>query len=229
MSTAPDPAHQGAPAPSSVGAIRLKLSLKGQPIQAYGFDNPIITVGRQPDCDICVDNPGVSRQHFRIERNADGEYRVLDQGSANGTYLNDYPIRAATLRDRDVIGFGKYSLEVGIERLVGGGSENPRQREPQSGEGVTVMLSAAEVRRMMAEGRPAEAPRPTPQHAPRHAPQPAPQHSPQRSPQQSAGPPAGPAPEPRQFTSLPSAYVFIMVILGVLVIGALAYVWWVAR
>jgi hypothetical protein len=103
-------------------------------------------------CEIYVDNPGVSRQHFRIMRGEQGDYRVVEQGSSNGTYLNDRPIQVAALRDGDTIQFSKYSLLVGLEELVGGKSPS-RSSGPAVGAGATVMLSPSEVRGMIADKR----------------------------------------------------------------------------
>jgi len=119
MAASPDPVHPSNEAPAYASNISLTLSLKGQTVQTYEFNRESISVGRDPLCEIYVDNPGVSRQHFRITRGEQGDYRVADQGSSNGTYLNDRPIQVASLRDGDTIQFSKYSLLVGLEELVG--------------------------------------------------------------------------------------------------------------
>lgn len=148
MASMPEPVRGGAP--QYAAGVRLALSLKGQLVQNYTFDKPEIVVGRDPYCDVYVDNPGVSRQHFRIERGDTGEYRVCDLGSSNGTYLNDRPVKVGTLRDGDVIQFGKYTIKVGVDELIGG-DEGPRRHS--AAEGATMMLSPNEVRQMVAEAR----------------------------------------------------------------------------
>ena len=47
-----------------------------------------ITIGRSSDCDIVVDNKLVSRQHAVIQKIRDA-YFLKDDGSTNGTFLND--------------------------------------------------------------------------------------------------------------------------------------------
>lgn len=54
--------------------LKLRLSLMGRPVRNYTFDKPVVCVGRDPEADIFVDNPGVSRDHFRLERTPSGEY-----------------------------------------------------------------------------------------------------------------------------------------------------------
>lgn len=45
-------------------------------------------VGRDPSCDICVEDVNISRQHFYITKK-DTQYFITDLGSSNGTYLDD--------------------------------------------------------------------------------------------------------------------------------------------
>jgi pSer/pThr/pTyr-binding forkhead associated (FHA) protein len=149
MASMPVPQHGDQP--SFAPGIRLTLSLKGQLVQSYSFDKDAVVIGRDPYCDVFVDNPGVSRQHFKIRRGETGEYQVMDTGSSNGTYLNDRPIKVATLRDGDVIQFGKYSLKVNLDELVGSSESSIRPRS--AADGATVMLSPSEVRQMVADAR----------------------------------------------------------------------------
>lgn len=71
---------------------------------------PEITIGRLPECDVVVDDPGASRQHARIRR-TDGGFVLVDLGSTNGTLVNDGPIQEHVLEDRDRITIGETVLE----------------------------------------------------------------------------------------------------------------------
>lgn len=149
MASMPEPVRGGSPQYAPV--IRLTLSLKGQHVQSYVFDKTEVTIGRDPYNDVYVDNPGVSRQHFKFDRGDTGEWRVTDLGSANGTYLNDRPVKVGTLRDGDVVQFGKYSVTVNVDELIGGDDSTVRRHS--AAEGATMMLSPSEVRQMVAEAR----------------------------------------------------------------------------
>ena len=94
--------------------LRVRLSLKGRPIRSFTFDKKDVSIGRDPTCDICLDNAGISRQHARIERTPGG-YVVEDMGSANGTFLNDQPVRREFVGHDDVVQIGKFALWVGVE------------------------------------------------------------------------------------------------------------------
>ena len=175
MSTSPLPAFGDEESQSRPASLTLRLSLKGQPVQTFQFEQRVVTVGRDPNCDVYVDNPGVSRQHFHIECSESGEYRVVDGGSSNGTYLNERPVRTATLRSGDSVQFAKYSLDVVVEEMVGDGGGGPRPRDRAS-DGATVMLSPAEVRQIVSDSKnAANQPRPLAmRRAPDVAPTPAP-------------------------------------------------------
>ena len=49
------------------------------------------TIGRSPECDICIDYDLLTRRHLEVLKKADSFY-VRDLGSANKTYLNSSPI-----------------------------------------------------------------------------------------------------------------------------------------
>jgi pSer/pThr/pTyr-binding forkhead associated (FHA) protein len=75
----------------------------------FRLDQPVTSAGRHLDSDIVLDHITVSRYHaeFRCER---GEFRVVDVGSLNGTYVNREPIHWAMLTDGDEIQIGKVRL-----------------------------------------------------------------------------------------------------------------------
>ena len=67
------------------------------------------TIGRSPDCDIFLDDVTVSRKHAVLVA-ADGGFRIEDQGSLNGTFLNRRRIESAELSDGDELQIGKYRM-----------------------------------------------------------------------------------------------------------------------
>ena len=68
------------------------------------------TIGRSPDCDVFLDDVTVSRKHAVLVRDDDGGFRIEDQGSLNGTFLNRKRIDAAKLENGDELQIGKYRL-----------------------------------------------------------------------------------------------------------------------
>lgn len=88
-----------------------------------------LSVGRQPDCDLVLDDPSVSKLHAVLKWDEQARRcSVLDKGSTNGTFLNaSIRVKKETiLRDGDIISFGEvqwwYLLtETLYARLKGSG------------------------------------------------------------------------------------------------------------
>jgi len=71
---------------------RLVLYSEQYPTKVFDLDKPIFTIGRGDDQDIVLESGNVSRRHARIERSPDEVYRVVDVGSANGSWLGSYKL-----------------------------------------------------------------------------------------------------------------------------------------
>jgi signal transduction histidine kinase/pSer/pThr/pTyr-binding forkhead associated (FHA) protein len=65
-----------------------------------------ILIGRDPASKIRMNDTEVSRRHAELVRTADG-YRVVDKGSANGTYVNSQAVKDALLRPNDRVQVGQ--------------------------------------------------------------------------------------------------------------------------
>ncbi len=73
---------------------------------------PLLTIGRGPDNAVHLAARTVSRSHALIRRLGDGNYYVVDIGSANGTFVNGRRIVVPhVLADGDSIEIGDYLLE----------------------------------------------------------------------------------------------------------------------
>jgi pSer/pThr/pTyr-binding forkhead associated (FHA) protein len=82
------------------------------------LDQPITSAGRYPDSDIFLDDVTVSRRHAEIRRE-NGEFRIVDSGSLNGTYVNRKPVKSAVLVNGDEIQIGKFCLVFLIRATTG--------------------------------------------------------------------------------------------------------------
>ena len=70
-------------------------------------------VGRDPSCEIVVTDGSVSRRHARLEKRG-GAWWVVDQGSANGTYLNSLKVAEQALKNNQELRFGALAFRVDI-------------------------------------------------------------------------------------------------------------------
>jgi transcriptional regulator with GAF, ATPase, and Fis domain len=63
------------------------------------------SVGRDPKCDIVLEDPRVSTRHALL-RSARGDWRLLDLQSKNGTFVNAIRVTEAALADADWVSLG---------------------------------------------------------------------------------------------------------------------------
>ena len=63
------------------------------------------TIGRSPDSTVPIDEASVSGHHGSI-RFEHGEWWIRDNGSSNGTYVNDVEAKESVLKDGDRVRFG---------------------------------------------------------------------------------------------------------------------------
>ena len=81
------------------------------------LDQGRVTVGRHPDADIFLDDVTVSRQHAVFEKEGN-DFRVVDTGSLNGTYVNHDRVDSLVLRTGMELQIGKFRLSyyAGIQQ-----------------------------------------------------------------------------------------------------------------
>src|ERR1700733_3327280 len=78
----------------------------------------VITVGRLPDNNLQVNNDTVSSHHARFVV-THGNFRIEDQNSTNGTFVNGIRIKVANLHDSDKITFGTVECVLDTESAPG--------------------------------------------------------------------------------------------------------------
>jgi len=91
------------------GAARLVVKRGPSAGARFLLDHDVTSAGRHPDSDIFLDDITVSRRHAEVRRE-NGEFRITDIGSLNGTYVNRQPVDSATLANHDEIQIGKFRL-----------------------------------------------------------------------------------------------------------------------
>ena len=69
----------------------------------------LLTIGRNPESHLFLDDVTVSRHHARIVRDATG-FVAEDMNSLNGTYVNRRRVERHHLSDGDELQIGKFKL-----------------------------------------------------------------------------------------------------------------------
>ena len=106
-----------------------------------------LTVGRSAQCELRLDDPKVSRRHATLLADDDG-LTVRDDGSLNGTWLNDRRITGIArlhVGDRVRIGGSEFVVAREDEATDTWPSEGAGMRVPT--EGATVLVGATDDRR----------------------------------------------------------------------------------
>ncbi len=154
--------------------IKIDVKIQNRVIEHFSFDKGSITIGRDPGCDVKIDNPVLSRRHAQIS-SENGQFAIEDLGSTNGVFLRDQKIAVKTpLKDGDEFRIDKFTFHV---KLGEAGAE-PKKKDFAFDIMGTMQIDASamqeRLRKEAAAGRPAAAA--PAHHAPAagHAPAPAP-------------------------------------------------------
>ena len=97
--------------------IKVMLKFKDRVLKEITSVDQAITIGRELDNVIRIDNPAVSKHHARIIKEQD-QFFIEDLNSTNGTYINEKPIRRLALRDDDEVIIGKHTLKILMKEKV---------------------------------------------------------------------------------------------------------------
>lgn len=75
----------------------------------YPLDSDSITIGRNPECDIFLNDMTVSREHAELDKHAD-VFVIRDLQSFNGVWVNNKTVSQHALRPGDYVQIGKYDF-----------------------------------------------------------------------------------------------------------------------
>jgi pSer/pThr/pTyr-binding forkhead associated (FHA) protein len=104
----------------------LQVYANGILLREIPLTEKVTTIGRSPQCDIRIDNPGISELHARIRFNH-GHHIVEDAMSRNGLLLNDHRVDRKKLDYGDQLSLPKHNL-VFVEHASGNGANQEVSR-----------------------------------------------------------------------------------------------------
>jgi pSer/pThr/pTyr-binding forkhead associated (FHA) protein len=125
---------------------RLILMFNKQVVKEYPLSKESITIGRNEDNTIRVDNLAVSGYHARIDLAGD-DYVLTDLQSTNGTFVNDERVVSHKLSHGDNVLIGKHLI-----LFVGTGKEaelTPEEKKADMDK--TMMLDTAKQKELLAK------------------------------------------------------------------------------
>jgi pSer/pThr/pTyr-binding forkhead associated (FHA) protein len=95
--------------------IRIELKFNFTVLKEIESDQDEITIGRNTENDIHIDSMAVSGHHAKLVE-AEGNYYIEDQGSTNGTFVNEERISKHVLKENDEISIGKHILVISFKK-----------------------------------------------------------------------------------------------------------------
>jgi uncharacterized membrane protein len=91
--------------------MRLEISYQGGTTHEVDLPGPLCVVGRDPTCDVVLNDAKCSRRHAIVEETAHGIV-IRDSGSANGIYVNGKKVESSPLRPGDTVRLGEVKLRL---------------------------------------------------------------------------------------------------------------------
>src|SRR5262245_29742433 len=76
------------------------------------LDRPRLLIGREPNCDIHLPHPGVSRRHAQLQRTDQGRWLLQDLSSRNHVYVDNKPVQQIVLEARKPFRIAEYWLAL---------------------------------------------------------------------------------------------------------------------
>ncbi len=102
--------------------MRFEISYSAGTTHEVELSGSVCVVGRDPGCDIVLNDSKCSRRHAVVEDGPEGPV-IRDSGSANGIYVNGRKVDKAPLRPGDTVKLGEVQLrllpEIGETVIVG--------------------------------------------------------------------------------------------------------------
>ncbi len=86
--------------------------------KVFNFMNTSVTIGRNSDQDIVIDDPSVSAMHAKITLD-NGSWQIANLLSSNGTFVNGKKISVTRLNNGDRVRFGKVEFVFKAGQLTG--------------------------------------------------------------------------------------------------------------
>src|SRR4030095_1694846 len=106
------------PPGESEQAVRFEIRYPTGQTHEVELQGSVVILGRDPSCDLVINDVKCSRRHAVVEAGPDGLV-VRDSGSANGVYVNGRKIDRMALKERDEVKLGDVTLVVLPDEVTG--------------------------------------------------------------------------------------------------------------
>ena len=105
------------PAANQFASIKLTMTEPDQEPREFKFSQARITFGREPSCDVVMNDEESSRQQCLIEFDEAGQPYLSDLLSTNGTWLGDERVEREPLNDGATFRVGKTHIRAELTSI----------------------------------------------------------------------------------------------------------------
>jgi pSer/pThr/pTyr-binding forkhead associated (FHA) protein len=140
---------------------KLVLSMNGVVQGEYELNQERLTIGREPDNDIPIDNLAVSGKHALVITILDDSFLEdlgSTNGSTNGSYVNGKLVKKHALKDGDVIAIGKHELKYVNELATADDDDFEKTMIIRPGSASAAVAAAQAAEKAVQSAEPAAAP-----------------------------------------------------------------------
>lgn len=103
--------------------VRIVLSCGQEFVREQVIESAWTIVGRDPACDVVINDASVSKRHLKLELSDEGFF-LEDMASLNGVRINGVVVGRQALKHLDVIEIGSHKLHVFDDALLPEGGFN---------------------------------------------------------------------------------------------------------
>lgn len=124
--------------------VNLVLQTRDGIVKKFALPATLTVIGRRQDCDLCIPLMGVSRRHCQINQD-EGNLKIRDLGSKNGTYINDEKIEEAQLNPGDSLRIGalKFTIQIdGVPEITSSNPQAHRDAQPAADQQQNIQKNA---------------------------------------------------------------------------------------
>ena len=106
-----------------MGSVRILILSEQMRGTSFALTADQYTIGRAESCDICISDPTISGHHCTLLKLEDDRYAVRDEGSTNGTKVNEVKVTTEIipLNNGDILQIG------GVEVLFDDRQDNKQE------------------------------------------------------------------------------------------------------
>ncbi len=122
----------------------LRVYLNNTLLDQFELTDDPLTIGRAPNNDIVLDNPGVSSRHAVVEPRG-STYALVDNNSTNGTFINNKRIKEQELSFHDEIQVYNFVLKYMPRARLATTDEHSGSQDDTSEHAATVEITISDI------------------------------------------------------------------------------------